>query len=194
MVKGDDSSDKEYYGVLKDVLELSYPGGNHSYIFKCSWYDVQHLGRGYRVDENGIISVNKKGSLKTDEIYVLDSQVEQVFYMQDPKHEDWKFVIKTQPRDLYDIPCGEVDSDYIDVDACQQEGVDLEYHMYMNDDFVVSSLSTGKSVKVREPSVVKLVRKAIEENVIDDGFINDNEVEVQEDTSEEEEFDTEISD
>ena len=57
MVRGDDSSDKEYYGVLKDIYELHYPGGNHVFVFKCDWFDVQHLGRGYKVDEYGLISV-----------------------------------------------------------------------------------------------------------------------------------------
>lgn len=117
MVRGDDISDKEYYGVLRDVIELSYPGGNHTYVFKCAWFDVQHLGRGYKVEDHGLISVNKKGFLKTGEVYVLESQVEQVFYIQDPKHEDWKFVIKTQPRDLYDMLDKDDDKEVIDVDA-----------------------------------------------------------------------------
>ena len=88
MVRGDDSSDKEYNGVLKDICELHYPGGNRVFVFKCDWFDVQHLGRGYKVDEYGLISVKRSVYLKTDEVFILESQVEQVFYMQDPRSYD----------------------------------------------------------------------------------------------------------
>uniref|UniRef100_A0A803NDN4 DUF4216 domain-containing protein n=1 Tax=Chenopodium quinoa TaxID=63459 RepID=A0A803NDN4_CHEQI len=130
MVRGDDYSDKEYYGVLKDIFEMSYPGGNRIFVYKCAWFDVQHLGRGYKVDDHGFVSVNKRGSLKTDEVYVLESQVEQVFYIQDPKTDDWQFVIKTQPRDLYDMPSkdivdqAEINDQVVDVEAYQQVEVD----------------------------------------------------------------------
>ncbi|XP_010670313.3 uncharacterized protein LOC104887394 [Beta vulgaris subsp. vulgaris] len=78
MVRGDDVSDKEYYVVLKDVFEVFYPGGNRAFVFKCSWFDVQHHGRGYKVDDHGLIIVNKRFSLKTDEVYVLESQVQKL--------------------------------------------------------------------------------------------------------------------
>ena len=97
MVSGDDSFDTEYYRVLKDIYELHYPGGNRVFFFKCDWFDVQHLGKGYKVDEYRLISVNKSGYLKTDDVFLLKSQVEQVFYIQDPISHDWEFLIKTQP-------------------------------------------------------------------------------------------------
>ncbi|XP_021862945.1 uncharacterized protein [Spinacia oleracea] len=87
MVRGDDSSDKEYYGVLGDIFEIHYPGRNSAYVFKCNWYDVGHHGRGYKVDEYGITSVNKMRSLKTEEVFVLESQVEQVFFCRRSKRK-----------------------------------------------------------------------------------------------------------
>ena len=64
MVGGDNSSDKEYIGVLKDKYELHYSGRNRVFAFKCDWFGVQHLCRGYKVDEYGLISINKSGYLK----------------------------------------------------------------------------------------------------------------------------------
>lgn len=190
MVRGDDVSDKEYYGVLKDIFEVVYPGGNRAFVFKCAWYDVQHHGRGYKVDDHGLITVNNKLSLKTDEVYVLESQVEQVFYVQDPKNQDWKFVVKTLPRDLYDMPVKDADQ-AIDVDASQQvDAIETECHRFMhaNSDFQVDSLTTRNYVVEKEPSVVKMVKKAFEEVELDDGFINDGDIEYYDSTSDEEEL------
>ncbi|XP_021767553.1 uncharacterized protein LOC110731946 isoform X2 [Chenopodium quinoa] len=80
MVRGDDTSDKEYYGILGDIFEMHYPEGNRVFVFKCNWYDVGCQGRGFKVDEFGYISVNKMSSLKFDEVFVLESQVEHVFF------------------------------------------------------------------------------------------------------------------
>ena len=94
MVHSTDSSCKEYYGVLRDIFQVHYPGGNHVFVFKCNWFDIENYGRGYKVDEHGLISVNKNRCLKSDEVYVLESQVEQVFYIEDERNENWQFVIK----------------------------------------------------------------------------------------------------
>jgi len=126
MVRGDDYSDKEYYGVLRDVYELQYPNGNHVFAFKCDWYDVHHQGRGYKIDEYGITSVHSRQSLSTDEPFVLESQVEQVFYVREPEDKDWLVVIKTEPRDLYKMPEISVEEDtleQVDNDPVQQEEV-----------------------------------------------------------------------
>lgn len=53
----------------------------------------------------------------------------------------------------------------------------------------MNSLSTVSFMLEKEPSVVKLVRNAIEENGKDDSFINDGDIEVFDGTSEEEEMD-----
>ena len=46
--------------------------------------------------------------------------MEQVFYIQDPRSHDWEFVIKTQPRDLYDMPDKDSQEQVVDVGAYQQ--------------------------------------------------------------------------
>ena len=38
-----------------------------------------------------------------DESYVLASQVSQVFNMEDVRHKDWAVVVKTKPREVFDV-------------------------------------------------------------------------------------------
>lgn len=124
MVQGDDESQKKYYGVLKDVYELQYPGENHVIVFKCDWYDVQHQGRGYKIDEYGITSLSKELSLATYEPFVLESQAEQVFYVPEPRDKSWVAVIKTEPQDLYNILESNIDENALEEvhnEAVQQE-------------------------------------------------------------------------
>lgn len=191
MVRGDDSSDKEYYGVLDDIFELNYPGGNRVFVFKCNWFDVGHLGRGYKVDEYGFTSVNKTRSLKTDEVYVLESQVEQVFYIHDPRDKDWEFVLKAQPRDLYNMPSDDANEGVLDMDAYQQVEIETIVEGQRSNpneiEFSIKSLATDSYVVEREAKVVGMVKKLIEETKEDDDFINDGEIEESENSSEEEE-------
>ncbi|XP_073098635.1 uncharacterized protein [Elaeis guineensis] len=115
LVKGDDTSaDKEYYGVLEDIFELLYVGNKKVVLFKCHWWDVGRLGRGYRVDNYGYISINIHGSLNTSEPFVLASQAQQVFYVEDLVDSNWLVVVKTYPHDAYDMPS--VDNDVDDDD------------------------------------------------------------------------------
>ncbi|KAF7814854.1 uncharacterized protein G2W53_028823 [Senna tora] len=105
LVKGDVSDiDKEYYGVLEDVYELNYVWNRKVYLFKCHWWDVAHFERGYKVDKYGFVSVNTKRSLNTNEPFVLASQAKQVFYLDDISDPGWLVVVKTNPRDLFDVP------------------------------------------------------------------------------------------
>lgn len=105
LVRGDDSDcTKEYYGVLEDIYELQYVGNKKVYLFKCHWWDVAHLGRGYKIDKYGFTSVNTHYALNTNEPFVLASQSEQVFYLNDMVDKDWLVVVKTNPHDLFNMP------------------------------------------------------------------------------------------
>ncbi|KAF7800550.1 uncharacterized protein G2W53_045030 [Senna tora] len=65
---------------------------------------VRLSGRGYKIDKYGFISVNTHCSLKTNGPFVLASQAEQVFYVNDIVDEDWLIFVKTSPRDLFNMP------------------------------------------------------------------------------------------
>ena len=48
-----------------------------------------------------------RGERITDEPYVLTSQVDQVFYVEDEKDRDWACTVRTKPRNVYDVGQGE---------------------------------------------------------------------------------------
>nr|DAD29959.1 TPA_asm: hypothetical protein HUJ06_031427 [Nelumbo nucifera] len=50
-------------------------------------------------------------SQSEDESFILASQAQQVFYVKDPNEDNWSVVMKTIPRDLFDIQAEEVDGD-----------------------------------------------------------------------------------
>jgi hypothetical protein len=71
----------EYYDMTKYVL------------FKCDWADTTRDIR-YKVNEYGLVFVNFKklfhtGKLIIDEPYVLTTQVNQVFYVEDERDPSW---------------------------------------------------------------------------------------------------------
>ncbi|XP_066321900.1 uncharacterized protein [Miscanthus floridulus] len=102
-VKGDEGTgNKDYFGVLTDIVELLY--GTHKVVlFKCEWWDV-HTTRGVKEDKYGFIMINTTRRLSTDEPYVLASQAEQVYYVNDTQDPKWYVVVKTKPRDYFDTP------------------------------------------------------------------------------------------
>ena len=110
----------DYYGVLSDVVELQYMGGNRVVLFKCNWWDVHSPSRGIDIDKYGIISVNAMRHLRTDEPFVLAYQAEQVFYVNDNLKSDWQVILKIKPRDFYNMPSNKEDQNHDESEAIQQ--------------------------------------------------------------------------
>ncbi|XLR46976.1 hypothetical protein S83_031636, partial [Arachis hypogaea] len=98
---------KEYYGVIEDIVELSYMNDNKVVMFKCLWWDVDNYGRGVKVDEYGVTLVNKGRTLKTREVFVMACQSEQVFYVEDICNSNWQCVVKVTPHDYFSMPLEE---------------------------------------------------------------------------------------
>ena len=95
-----------YYDRLTDIFELSY-NDYKVVLFNCDWYDVYHKV-GIQTDEFGFTLVNKSRKIHTgdeleDDPFVFSSQVQQVFYVQDPKAELWNVVVEVRPCDLFDM-------------------------------------------------------------------------------------------
>jgi hypothetical protein len=107
-----------YYGKLTRIIEVEYYDTTRYVLFKCDWADIRR-DRGYKEDQYGFTLVNFKnlihtGEQITDEPYVLSSQVSQVFYVFDERHPDWSCVVRTKPRNVYDIGEGEGNDDSCD--------------------------------------------------------------------------------
>jgi hypothetical protein len=103
-VSGDDgNSVTEYYGELKNILELHYPGQNRVYLFDCDWWDTGSAA-GLRM-EQGFTFVNTSRKWCESDPFILACQASQVFYLEDRKlGGSWKVVQKWINRDIYDIP------------------------------------------------------------------------------------------
>ncbi|XP_077232589.1 uncharacterized protein LOC143869927 [Tasmannia lanceolata] len=106
--------DKSYYGVLTEIIELDYYGSRKALLFKCEWADY-HADRGIKKDPLGFTLVNLNHCRK-DDPFVLASQVEQVFYVEDPTDKHWHVVRKTTPRDFFDTPEEDYRDDFEPVD------------------------------------------------------------------------------
>ncbi|XP_019085777.1 PREDICTED: uncharacterized protein LOC109130114 [Camelina sativa] len=83
----------EFYGVLKEIYELHYPGpvDLKVVVFKCDWYDST-IGKGIRKNKSGIIDINAKRHYQKYDPFVLASQADQVCYVPYPR--------MTQPKKI----------------------------------------------------------------------------------------------
>lgn len=160
-VKGTSSSglgeEHDYYGVLREILELQYPGKDHLtlVVFKCDWYDST-IGKGIRVNKSGIIDVNASKAYGKYDPFVLASQVDQVCYIPYPrvtqkKDQQWKAAIVIQPRgkvivsENLDFTAIQHESSLrvVDVDPLQVETlIDLEGQVEDLDDLVELDLGS----------------------------------------------------
>jgi len=107
--------DDTYYGKLTRIIEVEYYDTTRYVLFKCDWADIRK-DRGWSEDEYGITLVNfknliHKGEKILDDPYVLSSQVSQVYYVRDDWNPDWCCVLRTKPRNVYDIGQGEGNND-----------------------------------------------------------------------------------
>ena len=105
VVVGDHNLEEiEFYGVINDIIELQFCGGNHIYLFKCDWWDVGDKRNGIKT-YGPLVSVNVNKKWYANDPYVLCNQASQAFYINDVKNGgSWRIVQKTCPRNLYDVP------------------------------------------------------------------------------------------
>ncbi|KAG8381923.1 hypothetical protein BUALT_Bualt05G0023200 [Buddleja alternifolia] len=113
----EESGFRDYYGVLTDIIQLDYLGNHHVVLFKCDWFE----GKSVQKDKYSYTSINTSKPWKTNEPYVLASQAQQVFYVNDIKlGNDWKIVIEAQGRSSWIVLESKADecvitSDHIDL-------------------------------------------------------------------------------
>nr|GMD66202.1 hypothetical protein CCACVL1_09462 [Ipomoea batatas] len=175
LVKGDaDTGNLDYFGVLTDIIQLNYQGGNNVILFKANWWDVYHK-TGFKVDKFGFPMVNITRKLQTDEPYVLASQAEQVYYVSDIKEPNWHVVVKTKPRDFYDLP-----DDVVEDEPCQENenfGFTIQGSNLEDDNNVTVLHRPDLDATTVEVSSSNINTMSIEEDETDsdgDAFINDD--------------------
>ncbi|XP_047331731.1 uncharacterized protein LOC124935335 [Impatiens glandulifera] len=90
-----------YYGVLNEIMEVSFFSGRRVVLFKCRWFDVLHKDRGIKVDKYGYVSINMNRTLLTqmNDPFIMARQAQQVFYSTDmASKSEWKIVTPINPR------------------------------------------------------------------------------------------------
>lgn len=85
-----------YYGAIKDIIELDYYDHEKYVLFKCDWFVAEKDKYG-----SPCVYFNKK-CYKNDP-FVLASQVQQCFYIEDPFNKNKHYVLTALPRESFDI-------------------------------------------------------------------------------------------
>jgi len=99
---GNQVGDIDYYGVVKEILQLEYTGWPYKklILFRCKWFDPNPT-RGTRVhNQYNIIEVNHTREYDRYDPFIIAHNVRQVYYAPYPlrrNKSDWWVVIKTKP-------------------------------------------------------------------------------------------------
>lgn len=154
---GDTDDNIDYYGVLTEIIELQYLGGNRVVLFRCKWWDVFDKVRGMKEDEYGFVSVNCNKQLKIDEPFILASQAIQAFYVIDNINRGWHIALKTQPHNLS-----------TDENSTDEEGDAYQQGEYFRPAYVASSSTSASAELCRsrvgvDPILVKDTSRHSEE-------------------------------
>ena len=103
-VKGSNYSETsyDYYGQLKEVIEIEYYGQLRTVLFKCEWFDPTP-NVGTRVDRRtSIVEVHRNRRFNKYEPFILASQACQVYFLPYPtlqrERQVWLAVCKVQSR------------------------------------------------------------------------------------------------
>lgn len=68
-----ETRNKNYFGILTDIIHLDFFGENNVFLFKCKWRDVGHEGRGFKIDKYNYIIINVTKKWNNNELFVLAS-------------------------------------------------------------------------------------------------------------------------
>jgi hypothetical protein len=98
----------KYYGLLEDILELSYLHSCKVVLFRCKWFKTNNIKLCFT--KNNITSISTQSEWFTDDQYILATQADQVFYLDEPckagqrvqSNRSWKVVQEVNHRKLWD--------------------------------------------------------------------------------------------
>jgi hypothetical protein len=128
----DDGSNNEleYYGIIKDIIELKFDGGSEFslVLFDCHWFHPTNGVR--RLERFGLVEVAHASCNLANEPFVLASQVKQVYYLPYPcKSNDGGLHTRSAPLANLFIPSmDEYDNEEPPcMDTFQEDGLDGEF-------------------------------------------------------------------
>ena len=173
LVLGDHYEDMiDFYGVLPNVVVLDYIFNNQVVLFKCEWFDTDPNKK--RLQDDGVLRcINVDNKWYEEDPYVLASQAQQIFYVNDPKlGSSWKVVQKVLHRHIFDVPeqtttnDSENDNEDPTIEEAYQENDSTDIVWSVNQDCNVLQYQRAYG----DPSYIDI------ENVVDHGrrFENDD--------------------
>ncbi|GJT84893.1 hypothetical protein Tco_1066610 [Tanacetum coccineum] len=88
-----------------EYIELNYSGKIRVVLFRGEWVDIN---RGCKKDKFGATLVNfshlsHSGANLLDDTFVFGSQVDKVFYCEDPRNKGWSVVRHIKVKDVFDM-------------------------------------------------------------------------------------------
>ncbi|KAG6395273.1 hypothetical protein SASPL_145915 [Salvia splendens] len=119
-------SELDYYGILTDVVELDYNCGHRVVLFDCEWVSK---GKRLKTDADGFTLANFSNVIRHYEPFILASQAEQVFYVEDPTESQWSVVVSAAARAHYGM------EPIIDVETYLQSNICVPADSIELDDF-----------------------------------------------------------
>ncbi|CAN6557837.1 unnamed protein product [Malus baccata var. baccata] len=97
------------YGKVVDMFEVKYcvhtelgDRGRAVMLFKYEWVNSESP-RGMKTNQYGFTMGNFNRLGFKEDPFILSSQEVQAFYVDDTIEKDWHVVVRTQPRDLFDV-------------------------------------------------------------------------------------------
>ena len=90
----DDGDNLDFFGVLKDVVQLFYSFKYKVQLFWCEWFQCNPKKKSI-VEEFGLLSIDTSKTWYADDPFILANQANQVYYLNDIKRGGhWKVVQK----------------------------------------------------------------------------------------------------
>lgn len=120
-----DENNVKYYGQLEDIIEVDYPYGYSTVLFRCKWFDPCR----YSTD-NDITIVNTEHEWNKEDQLIFASQAKQVFYIQEPSRgkqkNNHRWVVEhVNHRKIWDVPLHDDRIEDVQNDSVQNVDNDL---------------------------------------------------------------------
>lgn len=150
----------DFYGVLKEVIELLYPSNydvrRTVVIFRCDWYNQEGKTVGLR-DDKHFKSINVKSFWYKTDPFILAQQAKKIFYLQDttPQWSDFRVVQKFEHRNIYDVAETEQGSHEVHQDDYCSE---TEHVVEDGDDNEVMPNVAGGEATIIQGNLQELIR------------------------------------
>ncbi|XP_071687964.1 uncharacterized protein [Rutidosis leptorrhynchoides] len=169
-----------YYGVVEEILELCYLFGCKVVLFRCKWFKTDKKGC---VTKDNITSIYTQSEWYTDQQYVLATQTNLVFYIDDlsNKKGDWKVVHEVHHRKHWDQSLIRGDDEMDLIHGCSSSDFSLSTNLDDAEDLTRLDLSMGEPMIVdHTPSTSNATIDVYEDDDEDDYEDDDDEDDVEE--------------